>query len=380
MPNINSTSVKSNVSFPSPPRKTQRDNITGVVEETNSTSASESLQSLQIDTKPATTKQTISASPYKMENDNFEFGIGGSGTGFSIFLAERTKKVHFIRHAEGSHNVASRNAGTDAVLVDNMDYWDAPLTEAGVEQCLDLRRHLANRPSQGRPFTHFDLVIVSPLTRTLQTAQHIFGPPRKPGVPSFLSPPFEDTSLPRPQILVREEARERWGYYSCDGRRNISEIMKEFPDFDFSAIEHDEDVFYTREREPTAHIKDRTIQFLEWLNKRPEKCIAVVTHSSFLRHLFMQFGGDQADTDKSILQRGTGNCELRSVVLCSHGVKDGRQLRKMTQTRANNGGLSLAGSSSNLSSMDKNRVSATSNTNSNSNSGKVEGEVEKESN
>lgn len=309
--------AKSTLSFPPSPVRLQKNNITGVTE---------------ADSADPSKKSNTQNIPYKMENDNFEFGIGANGTGFSIFLAERTKKVHFIRHAEGSHNVASRNAGTDAVLVDNMDYWDAPLTEAGIEQCLELRRHLANRPSQGRPFTHFDLVIVSPLTRTLQTAQHIFGPARKPGAPSFLSPPFEDTSLPRPQILVREEARERWGYYSCDGRRKISEIIKEFPDFDFSAIEHDEDVFYTKEREPTEHIKDRTIQFLEWLNKRPEKCIAVVTHSSFLRHLFMQFGGDQADTDKSILQRGTGNCELRSIVLCSHGVKDGRVLRRMTQT------------------------------------------------
>jgi len=29
------------------------------------------------------------------------------------------------------------------------------------------------------------------------------------------------------------------------------------------------------------------------------------------------------------LQRATGNCELRSTVLCSHGIKDGRVLRKM---------------------------------------------------
>ena len=40
--------------------------------------------------------------------------------------------------------------------------------------------------------------------------------------------------------------------------------------------------------EESDHCKARSIQFLDWLNKRPEKCIAVVTHSSFLRHLFSQ--------------------------------------------------------------------------------------------
>jgi hypothetical protein len=79
-----------------------------------------------------------------------------------------------------------------------------------VKQCQELRRHLAVRPSMGRRFTHFDLVslskggqtltltrlcglasppfpqvVVSPLTRTLQTAWHIFGPARRPGKPSI---------------------------------------------------------------------------------------------------------------------------------------------------------------------------------------------------
>ena len=122
---------------------------------------------------------------------------------------------------------------------------------------------ILNQCIKGRKFTHFDLVVVSPLTRTLQTAKYIFGPGRQPGtyvkvmqltythiidlksyifdtttgVPAFISERFEETDLPCPRILVMEECRERWGEYSCDGRRSLSEIMPSFPDFDFSKIE-----------------------------------------------------------------------------------------------------------------------------------------------
>ena len=191
---------------------------------------------------------------------------------------------------------------------------------------------MASRPSQGRSFTHFDLIVVSPLTRTLETAHHIFGPPRKPHVSVHLAEKAKN-GLPRPQFLVREECRERWGHYSCDGRRPIREIIKDFPDCDFSEVDHDDDVFFTKERESSAHCMERTVHFLEWLNKRPEKCIAVVTHTTFLNHLFAQFGSGQSLDDKDKLQRNTGNCELRSVVLCSHGVKDGRELKKMIKSQ-----------------------------------------------
>ena len=39
-----------------------------------------------------------------MVDDNFQYALGPPESGFSIFLAERTKKVHFIRHAEVSNN------------------------------------------------------------------------------------------------------------------------------------------------------------------------------------------------------------------------------------------------------------------------------------
>ena len=287
-----------------------------------------------------------------MLNDGFQYKLGPPDSGFSLFLADRTKKVHFIRHAEGYHNVETARTGTNTCLwrgdnaAQEHPLWDARLTEKGIRQAQELRQHLATRPSGGRSFTAFDLVVVSPLTRTLETAQHIFGRPRTPGLPPFMDPGVapegsieskmpSEMRVPAPRILVREECRERWGEYVCDGRRPIREIIKEFPGFDFSEVEHDEDMFYEDVRESDPHCWDRSIAFLEWLNKRPEKCIAVVTHSSFLRHLFGQFGDSLANDDKASLQRLAGNCELRSIVMCSHGNKEKNTVsRRMVPTRS----------------------------------------------
>lgn len=276
--------------------------------------------------------------------DGFEYTLGPPESGFSIFLASRTKKVHFIRHAEGYHNVATKDTGSNHCLLRGDDaaadhpLYDARLTPHGIQQAEALKDILAKRPSGGRSFTAFDLVVVSPLTRTCETALHIFGAPRKPGTPAFLDPVSAPSgtpefqagiSIPRPRMLVREECRERWGHYVCDGRRDISEILHEFPDFDFSEVVHNKDLFYTDERESDEDCCARAVKFLEWLNSRPEKCIAVVTHSSFLRHLFGQFGETLKQEDKDNLQRLAGNCELRSIVLCSHGNKEGQEIEQM---------------------------------------------------
>jgi len=266
-------------------------------------------------------------------------------SGFSLFLADQTRKVHFIRHAEGFHNAESEKTGSNYCLLrgegqrpDEHPLYDAKLTPKGIQQAKSLRKILSHRPSGGRSFTAFDLVVVSPLTRTCETALHVFGHPRKPGRPSFLcrglapvGTPEHEAGLmvPPPRFLVREECRERYGHYVCDGRRSIEELQEEFPDFDFSEVASNQDMYYTDERESDDECCARAVRFLEWLNSRPEKCIAVVTHSSFLRHLFGQFGDHLTQEKKDSLQRMAGNCELRSVVLCSHGNKDGKMVEQM---------------------------------------------------
>lgn len=264
-----------------------------------------------------------------MVGDGFEFALGPPSSGFSIFLADRTTKVHFISLAEGRHNVAIREAAdlspaadsaaqTEALMLRESDklasdhpLYDARLTQKGIRQAKKLREMLSRRASGGRPFTAFELVVVSPLTRALETAQQVFS--ESPGT-------YGEVMIPPPHIFVSEDCRERYGRYVCDGRRSVSELFEEFPTYDFSEIPTDIDELHGDERESSVEVGERALRLLGWLSRRPERCIAVVTHSEFLRHLFGQFGDTLHEEDRSCLQRKAANCELRSIVLCSHGA------------------------------------------------------------
>lgn len=296
-----------------------------------------------------------------MMGDGFEFALGPPSSGFSIFLADRTTKVHFISLAEGRHNVAVKEAHDSSRNLDleNADeaysspllrqdgesakdhpLYDARLTRKGVRQAQKLRDMLSNRPSGGRPFTAFDLVVVSPLTRALETAREIFS--KTPGT-------YGGEVVPPARMEVSEDCRERYGRYVCDGRRSLSELQLEFPMFDFTRMRYDPDVLHTDDRETGIEVQARAIRLLESLSRRPERCIAVVTHTEFLRHLFGQFGDTLHEEDRSCLQRTAKNCELRSVVLCSHGAVE----REGADTRASTIRVPSSTSLSSLTALDE---------------------------
>ena len=285
-----------------------------------------------------------------MMGDGFEFAIGAhaasssnngghaaSSSGFSMFLADRTTKVHFICLAEGKHHVAVRqqavvNGVVNKRYVDQLlrrqpqgasladhPLFDARLSEKGATQAAQLRDMLAVRPSGGRPFTAFDLVLVSPLTRACETAHIIFG--NSPG-----SMFHGAVVVPPPRILVWEECRERYGRYVCDARRTVAELEAEFPHLDWSEMPNNVDPYWNDEtvddeRESAIHLRERSLQLLQRISARPERCVAVVTHAEFLRHLFGPFTDSwhEEDSRNIILPTTTANCELRSVVLCAHG-------------------------------------------------------------
>lgn len=231
-------------------------------------------------------------------------------SGFSLFLQERCQRVYFIRHAEGYHNVAERESTFTphnlVLLKENSGfvYWDAALTPKGRDQCEQLKASIRGTSVWGfeKPL-NLDLVVVSPMTRTLQTALISLGSPNSPGAPPF---------------IANELCRERISDSMCDGRRSVKELQRDFPGVDFSLVEHNEDWMFHNQKETDETCQERAVKFLQWLCARPEVHIAVVTHSLFLKNLFRQFAGNVSEEDREAIHAHPQNAEMRSVMLCAH--------------------------------------------------------------
>ncbi|KAK8448346.1 hypothetical protein SEVIR_7G034500v4 [Setaria viridis] len=206
------------------------------------------------------------------------------------------------------------------------EFFDARITPLGWNQVDRLREHVKKC---GLP-EKIELVICSPLLRTMQTAVGVFGgenhtngisaPPLmvenaadsgRPAISSFNCPPF----------LAVEACRERLGVHPCDKRRSITEYCTLFPAIDFSLIENDEDVLWVPDvRETFESLAERGMKFIDWLWTREEKEIAIVTHSGLLCHTLRMYSKECHPTVRHEVSKYFSNCELRSLVLVDRSM------------------------------------------------------------
>jgi broad specificity phosphatase PhoE len=164
--------------------------------------------------------------------------------------------VHLIRHGQSTFNAHSEATGEDPM------HFDARLTELGHRQAAAARGMLADRV--------YDVVLVSPLTRAIETAHGIFGD-------RF---PIEITPLHR-----------EWQMSSCDIGRTIAELRVDFPLLDFAGLEdrwwrHDAPLGALGfPQETESDLAERLTAFKRMIAARPERRIAVVGHGDFFRRL-----------------------------------------------------------------------------------------------
>lgn len=183
------------------------------------------------------------------------------------------KVLYFIRHAEGTHNAKEKEVGSarwKAEFVRSEDFLDGELTPFGVTDAQAKGRPaISAELTKGMP--HIERVVVSPLSRTIQTAQNFFA----------------EDQAPRPFIAM-EQCREILGVETCNKRRPLSELRRKFPDVDFgyrgAVMQDEEDAMWSpTHAESREEIQSRALQFLAQLYREvPERYVAVVSHFWFI--------------------------------------------------------------------------------------------------
>ncbi|CAN1341120.1 Phosphoglycerate mutase-like protein 1 [Linum perenne] len=241
-------------------------------------------------------------------NYSFLSSPSSSSTDFSIHLPkmgagapENTKILHMVRHAQGVHNVAGAK---DHSALMSPEYFDAQLSPLGSHQVQDLRSHVVSSGLLER----IQLVITSPLSRTMQTAVKVFDsmPKREE-----YGDAEETLNVKLPPILAHELCRERLGLHPCDKRKTVTEYRSIFPD-----VESDDDVMWKPDaRETFEEVANRGLKFMNWLWTRPEKEIAIVCHDRFLQYTLEALTNDCQPTLRSEAAAQFKNCELRSLVI-----------------------------------------------------------------
>ncbi|KAF7005953.1 hypothetical protein CFC21_021033 [Triticum aestivum] len=236
----------------------------------------------------------------------------------ALYPAHRCKTLYLVRHAQGFHNAAEES---DVIDHTSPALLDAQLTPLGWSQVDCLRDHVTKCGLAKK----IELVIVSPLMRTLQTAVGVFGggnytdgvsapPLMVEGAENSGRQPI--SSLNCPPFLAAEACREQLSVLTSDKRSSITRYRTLFPAIDFSLIENDEDVLWGPDIvEANESVAARGMNFFDWLWTREEKEIAVVTHCGFLYHTLNMYGKECHPAVAEELGKVFANCELRSMVL-----------------------------------------------------------------
>ncbi|KAK2981712.1 hypothetical protein RJ640_005964 [Escallonia rubra] len=213
--------------------------------------------------------------------------------GQAVYPLHRCKTIHLVRHAQGIHNVEGEK---DHKAYLSPELLDAQLTPLGWQQVDNLRKHVHASGLSKK----IELVIVSPLLRTMQTAVGVFG-----------GEGYSDGIDVPPLMVANAGNSSRAAISSLNCPPFIAvELCREH------LIESDDDNLWKADvRERNEDLAARGMKFLNWLWTRKEKEIAVVTHSGFLIHTLNAYGNDCHPSLKSELGRPFNNCELRSVVI-----------------------------------------------------------------
>ena len=147
------------------------------------------------------------------------------------------KTIYCIRHGMSQHNVDYNDEGEDAYM--KQSNYDTELVSKGIEQAQLLQTWVSKTP--------VDYVIVSPLTRTIQTAQHMFA-----NTDHVLHLYDEVIEFPK-------------GVHTPNKRKNVTQLKQLYPNFNYDNMRINEPIWSPTIEETEEELHKRIASFVLYL-------------------------------------------------------------------------------------------------------------------
>ena len=215
-----------------------------------------------------------------------------------------TKDLWIVRHGQATHNPKAEAAKAAGCSFDEFlelmrqdDSLDSELTPLGIEQARAAHVEYKERWSV-KAAPAFDLVVASPLSRAIHTAD-------------LIVPPAMATNR-----VCYESFREINGWLLNAKRRSRTDLAAKFPAWNFELLESEHDNDWTETLETNESGQKRGYQGLCWMLNRPEQRMLLVGHGGVLRHT-MAFADKVTMVDERSIPNGRqvqarfDNCEVR---------------------------------------------------------------------
>jgi broad specificity phosphatase PhoE len=180
---------------------------------------------------------------------------------------KRNQRIFCFRHAESLWNAQGSNRLKGLI--------DAPLTIRGYHQCANLKQYLQQSSALTR--LNIQLVVVSPLTRALETYKEVFRW-------------YVDEMGEQAKVIIDPRISEKVS--SSGSKGTPTSVLKEkYPNFQFENLSenwwyHPSALSSSKSRwEPEKNVVTRVRSFLKWISCRPESNILIIGHGHTFRTL-----------------------------------------------------------------------------------------------
>jgi len=170
-----------------------------------------------------------------------------------------SKLIYLIRHGVAQHNDNFLKYGKQTFY--DPKFKDTHLTSIGELQSKRLNSEWTN-------IDDVELVLISPLYRTLQTANNI----------------FMNKDI---QMLSLEDLREYpMGKHTCNMRSNRKILKNDFPNINFNLLVSDSDILWDPNTEESiTSLEYRIEKIKEFIKNRTEDKICIISHTAFIEKM-----------------------------------------------------------------------------------------------